>query len=314
MKNKKIIISISGPTCVGKSSIAIFLAKKLNTEILSNDSRQFYKELKIGTSAPSKKELEKVQHHFIGHINIFQEYNAKLFEIDFLKKIKKLFKKYSILIMVGGSGLYEKSAIEGLSCIPKFNQNIRNNLIDRYKKYGINFLQTEFNKYRKKYKKEIDYNNPHRLIRYLEVIKSTGYPHFFFKKNNKRLNFSVIRIGITIPKREINFKINNRIDNMIKNGLLNEVEFLYPYKNLKSLNTIGYKEFYENNFFEKKNKTKLQLNDIIEKIKINTKKYVKRQFTWYKKYKNIKWFHPKEKKEIMNFIKKNIWAILDLNQ
>ncbi|WP_238785589.1 tRNA (adenosine(37)-N6)-dimethylallyltransferase MiaA [Blattabacterium cuenoti] len=303
--NKKLLISIVGPTCVGKTDLSLFLAKNLKTEILSNDSRQFYKELKIGTCPPTIKELKSIPHHFIGNKNVYQDYNARLFEIDFLNKIKILFKKYNILIMVGGSGLYEKAALEGLSFIPKIDMNIRNELIFNFKKNGIKFLQKELKiLYEKNICNNIDLNNPIRLIRYIEIIKSTGKsPSFFFKKKNKKRNFHILKIGLYLNKEIIHYNINNRVNNMIKNGLLYEAEKLYSLyfnKNLKSLQTIGYKEIFH--FFDKKNK--LKFDQIIYQIKSNTNKYAKRQLTWYKKNKNIKWYNPYEKYNILNFIEK----------
>ncbi|AFJ90880.1 tRNA (adenosine(37)-N6)-dimethylallyltransferase MiaA [Blattabacterium sp. (Blaberus giganteus)] len=296
--NQKSIVFILGPTCVGKTSLSLFLAEKFNTEILSCDSRQFYKELKIGTSMPTIKELSRIPHHFIGHLSIHQIYNAKLFERDSLNKISKLFTQYSILIMVGGSGLYEKAVTEGLSEFPKIDLDIKNHLIHHFKKKGIYFLQKEFLKF-KKPDELIDISNPRRLIRYLEIVKSTGKsPSFFYKKKKKR-NFLILKIGLTMPRCEIDYRINNRVDNMMKIGLLDEAKLYYHYRNLNSLQTIGYQEIFEF-ISEKKN----NLNESIEKIKKNTRKYAKRQLTWYKKDTSIIWFHPKEKDKIFDFILK----------
>ncbi|WP_317167890.1 tRNA (adenosine(37)-N6)-dimethylallyltransferase MiaA [Blattabacterium cuenoti] len=282
---------------MGKTSLSLFLAEKFNTEILSCDSRQFYKELKIGTSMPTMKDLSRIPHHFIGHLSIHQVYNAKLFEIDSLKKISKLFTKYSILIMVGGSGLYEKAVTEGLSEFPEINSDIRNHLIYHFKKKGISFLQKEFLKF-KKSGESIDISNPIRLIRYLEIVQSTGKnPSFFYKK--KKRNFVILKIGLIMPRYDLYSRINNRVDNMIKIGLLDEAKLYYHYRDLNSLQTIGYKEIFEF-FYDKKN----DLNESIEKIKKNTRKYAKRQLTWYKKDTSIIWFDPKEKDKIFNFILK----------
>ncbi|WP_262887303.1 tRNA (adenosine(37)-N6)-dimethylallyltransferase MiaA [Blattabacterium cuenoti] len=229
--------------------MSLFLAKRLKTEILSCDSRQFYKELKIGSYRPTIKELQSVPHHFIGHLTIHQSYNAKRFEKDSLKKMKQLFKKYSILIMVGGSGLYEKSITEGLSDIPNIDLNIRNNLIYHFKKEGIFFLQKEIQKL-SPIPTNIDMNNPRRLIRYLEIVRSTGKnPSFFFQKKNLRF-FSTLKIGLTLPREEIYIRINNRVEKMIQMGLLEEASRHYSYRYLNSLDTIGYKEIYD--FLSKK--------------------------------------------------------------
>ncbi|WP_185863545.1 tRNA (adenosine(37)-N6)-dimethylallyltransferase MiaA [Blattabacterium cuenoti] len=297
--NQKFLIFIVGPTCVGKTQLSLFLAEKFKTEILSCDSRQFYKELKIGTSMPTIEELCRIHHHFIGHLSIHQDYNAKLFEIDSLTKISELFTKYSILIMVGGSSLYEKAVTEGLSEFPEIQINIKNHLIYHFKKNGISFLQNEFFKF-KKIGESIDIFNPRRLIRYLEIVKSTGKnPSFFYKK--KKRNFIIMKIGLTIPRDEIYSKINDRVDNMVRMGLLDEAKLYYHYRNLNSLKTIGYQEI-----FEFLSEGKNDLNKSIEKIKKNTRKYAKRQFTWYKKDTSITWFNPKEKEKIFSFIIKNV--------
>ncbi|WP_238892307.1 tRNA (adenosine(37)-N6)-dimethylallyltransferase MiaA [Blattabacterium cuenoti] len=306
---KKIILFILGPTCVGKTNLSIYLAKKFKTEILSIDSRQFYKELKIGTSMPDEKALNTVPHHFIGHLHFYQNYNAKLFETDFLKKTSKLFHKYSILIAVGGSSLYEKSITEGLCHIPDIDPKIHNELIVHYKKKGIQYLQKEFLNI-KNQNDVMDIHNPRRLIRYIEIFKSTGKtPLFFWKKNKKKRNFITLKVGLFLPKNEIFNRIHIRVNSMIKKGLLHEAKKFYPYKNLNSLQTIGYKEIYS--FLEKKEK--ICIKNVIKNIEINTRKYVKKQITWYKKYQDITWFDPKNQVDILNFISRK-WAILDLNQ
>ncbi|WP_238783743.1 tRNA (adenosine(37)-N6)-dimethylallyltransferase MiaA [Blattabacterium cuenoti] len=292
------LVLILGPTGIGKTSLSIFLAKKLKTQILSCDSRQFFKELKIGTSMPNLKDRKSIPHHFIGHLSIHDNYNARLFEIDSLKKMQKLFLIHPILIMVGGSGLYEKSVTEGLSEIPKIDVNIRNDLIFNFKKKGISFLKEELNKIEKKNIPLIDLNNPRRLIRFLEIIKSTGKPpHVFFKK--KRRNFSIIKIGLTLPRDELYSKINTRVEKMIKMGLFEEAKTYYIFRHLNSLQTIGYKDIFD---FLSKKKYSSSFVDVIENIKKNTRRYAKRQICWYKKDFSITWFHPKNREEIFSFI------------
>ncbi|WP_223843705.1 tRNA (adenosine(37)-N6)-dimethylallyltransferase MiaA [Blattabacterium cuenoti] len=292
---------ILGPTCVGKTYLSIFLAKRIKTEILSLDSRQFYRELKIGTSMPNEKDLISIPHHFIGHLGINQYYNAKCFERDFLKKSHELFMKYSILISVGGSSLYQKAISEGLSEIPEIDLKVRNNLNNQLKERGIEFLQKEFKKIKKK-EDVLDIKNPRRIIRYLEIFQSTGYhPSFFFKKKNKKRPFSILKIGITLSKEEISDRIHKRVETMMEKGLLLEAKNYYPYRTLNSLKTIGYQELFS--FLEKKGNN---LKTSIENIKINTMKYAKKQMKWYKNEKDIIWFHPKEKDKILNFILENI--------
>ncbi|WP_185882681.1 tRNA (adenosine(37)-N6)-dimethylallyltransferase MiaA [Blattabacterium cuenoti] len=293
-----ILVVILGPTSVGKTQVSLFLAKKFNTQILSCDSRQFYKELKIGTCVPNKQILNSIQHHFIGHLSIHDDYNAKLFEQDAINKLHNLFLTYSILIMVGGSSLYEKAVTVGLSQIPKINKHIRNELRFNFKKHGILFLQKEIKKYIHKIPQTLDIQNPFRLMRYLEIIKSTQHsPSFFFSQKKQKRNFITIKIGLILPKEQIYSNINNRVDDMMKMGLLNEAKNYYEYRHLNSLNTIGYKEIFK--FFSKET---VNIYHTIDEIKTHTRQYAKKQLTWYKKDPDITWFSPKDKKKILFFI------------
>ncbi|WP_185873023.1 tRNA (adenosine(37)-N6)-dimethylallyltransferase MiaA [Blattabacterium cuenoti] len=296
------LVVILGPTSIGKTQVALFLAKKFRTQILSCDSRQFYKELKIGTGVPNEEVLNSIPHHFIGHLSIHDYYNAKFFEKDAINKLKTLFIQHYILIMVGGSSLYEKAVTVGLSKIPNINQNIRNELILNFRKHGISFLQHEITKYIKKIP-NIDIQNPFRLIRYLEIIKSTRHtPSFFFNQQKVKRSFYTIKIGLILSKKEIHDKINHRVDNMIKLGLLDEAKSYYQYRHLNSLNTIGYKEIF--NFLSQK--TKGNIYNTIDEIKIHTRQYAKKQLTWYKKDSDITWFSPQEKNQIVSFILKQM--------
>lgn len=279
--NKK-IISIVGPTCVGKTNFAIKLAKIYQTEIISFDSRQFYKELKIGSSMPSKYEMKNVIHHFIGNKSIHENYNLIKFTKEALRKIKQLFKYYSIIILVGGSGLYEKSITEGLHKFPTIPAGIRNKINYYYHQFGLQFLQQELKKKDKEYFSKIDINNPQRLIRGLEIIEFTGKSILFFQNQKKHnMFFSVERIGLYLPKEKHHNKINHRVDEMIKNGLIQETKNLIAYKHYNVLKTVGYSEIFD--YFDHQH----SLDIYIEKIKTNTKKYAKKQMTWFKKTKNI---------------------------
>lgn len=291
------LISIVGPTGIGKTDLSIFLAKSLKTEIISCDSRQFYKYLKIGTSMPSDKYLNLIPHHFIGHIEIEELYSAGDFERDAIKKINELFIKNNILIMVGGSPFYEKSVIEGLDEMPKIPLNIRNTWNKLLKNRGIFFLQKILKDKDPVYYNNIDIFNPNRLIRALSIIEFTGNPFsYFHKKKMKKRNFFSIRIGLKINRYEIYQRINKRTDLMIKKGLLEEAYQYYNYRFLHSLKTVGYKELFD--FFDGKS----SLLTSIEEIKKNTRHYAKRQITWYKRDSKIFWFHPEEKKIILNFL------------
>tara|TARA_B100001250_G_scaffold405539_1_gene423171 strand:+ start:7718 stop:8614 length:897 start_codon:yes stop_codon:yes gene_type:complete len=277
--NNKTLLYITGPTAIGKSKISIFLAKKLNSEIISSDSRQFYKEMAIGTSVPSINDLKTVKHHFIQHKSILEDYSLGDFEKDCIKTINQKFKNHDLLIMTGGSGMYADSIIYGIDKFPKIDKKIRNNLISLFKKNGIKYLQNMLKENDPTYFSKIDLNNHQRIIRALEVSKFTGKPFssFLGKKKAKR-KFKTKILIIEEDRNKLYEKINNRVDLMIKNGLENEVKSLIRHKNKNSLQTVGYKEFFE--FFN----GKLTRNEAILKIKKNTRNYAKRQITWNKKY------------------------------
>lgn len=295
----KFLISIVGPTSVGKTDISIFLAKKLKTEIISCDSRKFYNELVIGSSRPLEKDLKIINHHFIGNKNIYDFYTAGEFEKDAIKKIEELFLKYNIVIMVGGSGLYEKAVIEGLDFIPKVPQNILEKWNLLFIKKGISFLQEELKKNDYSYYLNIDIYNHRRIIRALSVIDLTKKKYSNFL-NKKKRNFYTLKIGLILKREILYYNINKRTDLMIKMGFLQEARNLYCYKSLNSLNTLGYKEIF--NFFE----NKYSFLEMIKEIKKKTRHYAKRQITWYKKYSDIFWFNPKNKYIILQFIKEKI--------
>ena len=277
--NNKTLLYITGPTAIGKSKISIFLAKKLNSEIISSDSRQFYKEMAIGTSVPSINDLKTVKHHFIQHKSILEDYSLGDFEKDCIKTINQKFKNHDLLIMTGGSGMYADSIIYGIDKFPEIDKKIRNNLISLFKKNGIKYLQNMLKENDPTYFSKIDLNNHQRIIRALEVSKFTGKPFssFLGKKKAKR-KFKTKILIIEEDRNKLYEKINNRVDLMIKNGLENEVKSLIRHKNKNSLQTVGYKEFFE--FFN----GKLTRNEAILKIKKNTRNYAKRQITWNKKY------------------------------
>lgn len=290
---KRIIISIVGPTCVGKSQIAFDLARLLNTEIISCDSRQFYKQLNIGTSKPSNIFLNSIKHHFINRLNIWDLYSVKDFEKESLLIIKKLFLKYNYIIVVGGSGLYEKSLIEGLHDFPNIPFEVQNFWRKKYFDQGLVYLQKQLKNYDPEYYSYIDLNNSIRLIRALSIVTYTKKPFsYFIYKKKKHRNFKYIRIGVILPRNELYKSIDNRVYNMLNQGWLHEAWDLYFYKNFNSLNTIGYKELflYINN--------KITYNDMVDLIKKNTRNYAKKQITWFNKSNKINWFLPKKNKII----------------
>ena len=293
----KTLITVSGPTAIGKTKFAIDLAKFLNCEIISSDSRQFYKELSIGTAVPSKNELDAVKHHCIQHKSIQEIYTIKDFEQEALKIINNLFKKNKYVIMVGGSGLYMDAVVHGLDDLPKIDDEIRKTLNIKFKKFGIEYLKKELKKLDPKYFIKVDKNNPRRLIRALEVCLSSKKPYSSFivgKKNNH--SFNLFHIGLKLERNELYNRINSRVDQMIEKGLINEVKGLINFKNLNPLNTVGYKELF---LFLDNKKT---LEESTKEIKKNTRRFAKRQMTWLRK-KDILWISNTVKVEkIKNYL------------
>ena len=296
-KFRRNLIIITGPTAIGKTGLAVFIAKALKTEIISFDSRQFYKEMKIGTAVPTNEELSKVPHHFIQNLSIHDTYSVGDFEQDALKKIEELFETHHSVVMVGGSGMFEKAVTEGLDEFPDVDPKFRQELIQEFEAFGIEKLQEELKNTDFSYYQQVDLSNHQRLIRALEIIRGSGKPFSSFRKNKSaERNFKVIKIGLQLPREEIYERINRRVDLMMEEGLLDEVKSLYEFKHLNSLQTVGYKEIFD--YLD----GKIELDFAVEEIKKNTRRYAKRQLTWYRKDENIKWFSPFEKEEILDYI------------
>ena len=296
MKTKTLII-ILGPTAIGKTSISIKLAKHYNTQIISADSRQFYKELKIGAAPPSKEELSEVQHHFIHNLSVNEDYNVGKFEEDALRKIEELLKEKEKIIMVGGSGLYIDAICKGFDKMPDTSKEIRNKVISLYKEKGIKFLQSELKENDPIYFNEVDIQNPQRLMRALEVIYSTGKPFSNFRKEQvKKRSFNIVKIGLDMNREDLYKRINKRVDIMIENGLLNEVESLLNHRNKNSLQTVGYKELFE--YLD----GKYSQEEAIDMIKQNTRRFAKRQISWFKRDETITYFSTSKIKKIIKFI------------
>jgi len=303
--NNKYVISVVGTTAIGKTALGIKLAKYFNAEIISADSRQFFKEMNIGTAVPSKEELESVKHHFIQNLSIFDNYSVGNFEKDALLKIEELHKKSNVVILLGGSGLYIDAVLKGLDYFPKVAPEIRVELKKSLENNGLSFLQNQL--------KELDivsYNtiaidNPQRLIRVLEICIGSGkaYSSFLNKKTGNR-NFISIKIGLTADREIIYDRINKRVDIMMENGLLAEAEKLIPYKKLNALQTVGYKELFK--FFDKE----FTLEFAISEIKKNTRRFAKRQITWFKRDSEIVWFDYLENiSKITNYLNDKIKSL-----
>ncbi len=298
-EKNKYLISISGPTAIGKTGLSVFLAKSIDTEIISCDSRQFFKEMKIGTAVPTAEEMEGVPHHFIGHLSIFDDYSVGDFEKDAISKIEELFKKYDRLIMVGGSGLYEKAVTDGLDEFPEIDKKFREQLNREFSESGIEKLQNELKTVDPEYYKTADIQNPVRVIRALEIFRATGRKFSSFRIGQKtERDFKLIKIGLELPREELYERINKRVDLMMETGLLEEAKQLYPNRNLNSLQTVGYRELFD--YFD----GKTDLETAISEIKKNSRRYAKRQLTWYRKDDRIVWFRPDEKEEILRYVLK----------
>jgi len=304
LPQKKTAIIIAGPTGVGKTALAVQLALHFQTEIISADSRQCFKELNIGVARPSEEELKAVKHHFIASHSIHDNVNAGTFEQYALQKVDEIFQMHDIVIIVGGTGLYIKAFCEGLDEIPAIDPAVRESVINNYKKNGLEWLQSEIKIKDPEFFKTGEIRNPQRMMRALEVIESTGDSILSFRKNDKtKRDFNIIKIGLELPKEELHRNINSRVDKMMEAGLLGEIKQLLPYKNLNALQTVGYVEL----FYCLDGKISLQ--EAIELIKQNTRQYAKRQMTWFKKDKEIKWYSPSDvqkiEDDIENLLQKN---------
>ena len=292
--DKKKVIIIAGPTGVGKTAIAIQLAKHFQTEIISADSRQCFKELDIGVSRPSKDELQEVKHHFIASHSVREEVTAATFEAYALQKTKLLFQQHDIVIMVGGTGLYIKAFCEGLDAIPEIDPAIRQRVISCYEQNGIAWLQQQLQEKDPLFTRAGEMQNPQRMMRALEVMETTGQSVLSFHKSAKaRRDFNIIKIGLELPREELNRNIDTRVDKMMEAGLPGEVKQLIPYKNMNALQTVGYAELFD--WME----GKIPLEKAVEQIKTHTRQYAKRQTTWFRKDKEIRWFSPSQQEEII---------------
>jgi len=287
-KNKT-LITVVGPTAIGKTSLSIELAKHFKTEIISCDSRQFYKEMYIGTAVPESEELEAAPHHFIQNRSIFDDYNVGDFEQDALNTLDLLFEKHDVVIMVGGSGLYVDAVLKGFDVFPKVDPSIREQLNERLSNEGLESLQIQLKELDATTYDSIAIDNPQRVTRALEVCIGSGKPYSSFKnQTKKKRNFQSIKIGLKGDREKIYERINIRVDLMVHNGLIEEAKSLFEHKHLNALQTVGYRELFSH--FE----GKIALETAIEEIKKNTRRFAKRQLTWFRKDEGILWFDFQE--------------------
>ena len=278
----KLLVVITGPTASGKTGVGIELAKHFNSEVISADSRQFYQEMQIGTARPLPEELEGIPHHFMGFLNIEEDFSAGRFADEAKKKIDELFKTHDVIFVVGGSGFYIDALIFGMDDIPSINKEIRDQINTDFDQYGIGQLQEKVKLIDPEIYDQIDIQNPKRLIRALEVYKQTGLPLSSFQKNKNRTpKVPTIMIGLDQDRTELYDRINRRVDTMVKNGLIDEARLLYDRRHLNALQTVGYSELFEH--FD----GATTLEEAIDLIKRNTRRYAKRQMTWLRKYSDL---------------------------
>lgn len=295
--SKKKLIVVAGPTAVGKTALAIQLAKHFHTEIISADSRQIYRELTIGTAKPNEAELAEVKHHFIDTHSITEEYDAARFGEEALAKIYALFELYDTVIVCGGSGLYIKALIEGFDDIPEVPDAIRDQLIEDFEAKGLLWLQNKMRELDPEHFKKIDQKNPMRLMRALEVKLATGQSIAAFQKQAvKDLPFQVIKIGLEVERAKLYERIDTRMDVMIRDGLFEEAERIYAFKNKQALQTVGYQEIF--GFMD----GQYDREEAVRLLKRNSRRYAKRQLTWFKRDEQVKWFKPQETVSIMAHI------------
>jgi tRNA dimethylallyltransferase len=301
MSSSKYLISIAGPTAIGKTAAAITLARYYQTEILSADSRQFYREMSIGTAKPSDTELAAATHHFINSQSIADSFNVGDFEEQGLARLQEIFKTRYTAIMAGGSGLYLKAITEGFDDLPNIDPAIRQNLNNLLAAQGISVLQEKLQQADPVYYNRVDLQNPQRLIRALEVFEGTGQPYSTYRKGSyKQRPFQTIKIGLDMPREELYERINLRVDDMFAQGLVHEVQQLLPYRSLNALNTVGYSEIFD--YLD----GKTTLTRATELIKQNTRRFAKRQLTWFRKDQDVKWFNPANIPGIIAYINETI--------
>jgi len=293
----KTLIIIAGPTAIGKTSLAIRLADYYRTEIISADSRQFYREMSIGTAKPSEEELNSVKHHFINSHSIHDSFNAGDYEKEVIELLNKLFKVHDQVILVGGSGLFINAVCNGFDELPAASEETRNELNRLLSEKGIEYLREKLKKADPVYFAEVDLNNPQRIIRALEVYESTGKAFSTLRSRiKKKRPFKVIKIALNTSRTKLYQQINSRVDQMVQSGLIEEVKSLRKYRHLNALNTVGYKEILEylEGVYPKV--------EAIEKIKQNTRRFAKRQITWFKKSEDIMWFEPGDFEKIVHYM------------
>ncbi len=294
---EKTLIVITGPTAVGKTALCLDIAKHFDIPIINADSRQIFRELKIGTARPTEEQMQEVKHYFVGILGLEDYYSASLFEQQVLELLDQQFQTHDYALMAGGSMMYIDAVCDGIDDIPTIDDATRDLMKKRLAEEGLEKLCEELKILDPDYYDIVDRQNPRRVVHALEICTMTGKPYTSFRKREKRERpFRIIKIGLNRPREELYERINRRVDQMMAEGLLDEVQSLYPRRSLNALNTVGYKELFD--YID----GRWPLEEAIERIKGNTRRYARKQLTWYKKDEQIRWFHPDDKETIINYI------------
>ncbi|MEQ8303630.1 MAG: tRNA (adenosine(37)-N6)-dimethylallyltransferase MiaA [Cyclobacteriaceae bacterium] len=294
---QKVLVVVMGPTAVGKTAVAIELAKHLKTEIVSADSRQLYKEIDIGTAKPNVSELQEVKHHYISEVPLEMNYSAGQYGRDANVLIDRLFESFDHVVLCGGSGLYIRAILEGFDDMPEVTEKVRNEVIKDYEQHGLKWLQQQVLSGDPEYFAKVDKSNPQRLMRALEIMRATGQKSSGLRKNEVQVrHYKVVKVGLDLPREELYDRINRRVDRMIEVGLVEEAKGLYPRKSLNALQTVGYQELFGH--FD----GAYDFEEAVRLLKRNTRRYAKRQMTWFGKEADIQWFSPGEFRKIIKYI------------
>ena len=291
------LIVITGPTAVGKTQLTLELAQYYGIPVINADSRQIYKELKIGTAAPTEEQMRQAQHYFVGSKSISDYYNASMYEQEVLKLLESLFATSPVQMLSGGSMMYIDAVCNGIDDIPTIREDIRTEMKRRYEEEGLEALCEDLKRLDPEHYESVDRQNYRRVIHALEICYQTGKTYTSFRKQTKKERpFNIIKIGLNRDREELYSRINQRVDDMMAQGLLDEVRAMAPYREVNALNTVGYKELFD--YMD----GRWPLEEAIERIKGNTRRYARKQLTWYKRDENIRWFHPDQQQDILNYI------------
>ena len=297
MSSAKTLIVITGPTAVGKTALCLDIAQHFGIPIINADSRQIYKELKIGTASPTSEQLQLVPHYFVGSLSLTDYYSASLFEQQVLEILSRQFRSHDFALMAGGSMMYIDAVCDGIDDIPTVDDQTRETLKQRLKEEGLEALVKQLKELDPEYYEIVDRQNPRRVVHGLEICLMTGRTYTSFRKREKKERpFRIVKIGLNRPREELYDRINQRVDQMMQQGLLEEAKALYPMRQMNALNTVGYKELFD--YLD----GRWPLEEAVERIKGNTRRYARKQLTWYKKDPQIRWFHPDEKEQIISYI------------